>query len=66
MLSMTDAPKPSSQYGGDIPVLNELADLIGSLDLETPNKFKYRETDESIAAELREVIYIWQYVCKFQ
>jgi hypothetical protein len=48
----------NNQYSGDIPVLNELASLIGSLGLETPNKQKYKETDESIAAELREVYVI--------
>ena len=48
-------PSRQQQYSGDIPVLNELASLIGSLGLETPNKYKYRETDESIAAELKEV-----------
>jgi hypothetical protein len=48
------APK-RSVYSGDIPVLNELADLIGSLDLDTPSKIKVRETDKSIAAELQSV-----------
>lgn len=42
-------------FAGDIPVLNELASLIGSLGLDTPNKYQYKETDESIKAELREV-----------
>lgn len=48
--------RDAQQYSGDIPVLNELASLIGSLGLETPNKYKYKETDESIAAELKEVV----------
>ena len=44
------------QNSSDIPVLNELANLIGSLDLDTPHKLSgHRETDETIKAELKEV-----------
>ena len=45
----------ASAYVGDIPVLSELASLIGSLDLETPNNYRFRDTDESITAELAQV-----------
>lgn len=55
MMSGNTAPKPRDQYSGDIPVLSELADLIGSLDLDTPHKVKYRETDDRITAELNQV-----------
>lgn len=54
-MSGNTAPKPRDQYSGDIPVLSELADLIGSLDLDTPHKVKYRETDDRITAELNQV-----------
>ena len=54
-MSDSTAPNPHHQYSGDIPVLSELADLIGSLDLDTPHKVKYRETDERITAELNQV-----------
>lgn len=42
-------PRPQRPlYPTDIPVLNELASLIGNLDLETPSK--YRPRAQSVAA----------------
>jgi hypothetical protein len=45
------APRPPRPlYPTDIPVLNELASLIGNLDLETPSKYRHPISSVGAAA----------------
>lgn len=48
--------RTSDMYAGDIPVLSELASLIGSLDIDTPAKLRgSRYSDKAVAEELAQV-----------
>ncbi len=46
---------PREIFPSDIPVLNELASLIGSIEMETSSRYKFKDTEKVVAEELGQV-----------
>ena len=46
---------PREIFPSDIPVLNELASLIGSIEMETTGRYKFKDTEKAVAEELGQV-----------